>query len=254
MKQFSQLNKNTLLLSGIGPKSEMQDHGINNLNHPDNNLKWFIICDGIGGQPHGADAAKLACHVLDVYLKNTRITKKTLVSKTFTTELISNLQKEFRKSIQINIDFQNMGCTLCLLIIYKELGYVCWSGDSKLYQLRKQKCIWETAPHTWVYDLYKKDVLTLEEARISANNALTGSINGYTANIRFDTHILEIKPNDSIVLCTDGIWSAFEHVELIQVLLKPNIEAVLFLEDYLQKYANDNYWGVFMTIGTEMKC
>ncbi len=246
MKQVSHLNKNTLLLSGIGPKTEMQDHGINNLGQKGNGLRWFIICDGIGGQPHGTKAAKLACQVVDAYLKNKSFNKKSLISKIFTTELISNLQKEFRKAIQANNDFQNMGCTLCLLIIYEELGYVCWSGDSKLYQLRNQQCIWETAPHTWVFDLYKKGVLTLEEARISVNNALTGSINGYTANIRFDTQLLKIKPNDTLVLCTDGIWSAFEHDELMQVLSKPNIEAVEFMEDYLKKYANDNYYGFFV--------
>lgn len=252
MKQVSQLNKNTLLLSGIGPKTEMQDHGINNLGQNDNGISWFIICDGIGGQPHGTKAAKLACQVVDDYLKNKIFNRKSLISKIFTTTLISNLQKEFRKSIQANNDFQYMGCTLCLLIIYKELGYVCWSGDSKLYQLRNQQCIWETAPHTWVYDLYKKGVLTLEEARISANNALTGSINGYTSNIRFNTQILKLNPNDTLVLCTDGIWSALEHDELIQVLSKPNIEAVKFMEDYLKKYANDNYWGVFVNVGKSM--
>lgn len=243
-----QLESNTVMISDIGPRSDMQDYGIFNLGTVEHPLRWFVVCDGIGGQPHGAEAAKLACEVVDTYLKNTQITKEVLISEAFSSALIINLQNEFHKKIEANYEYNNMGCTLCVLIIYKELGYVCWSGDSMFYQIRNQQCHLETSPHTWVFDLFKKGVLTLEEARISANNAITGSINGNTKNIRFNTQIIDILPDDSLVLCTDGIWSAFEHEEFMQVLSKPNYETLLNLNEYLKKYATDNYYGFFINI------
>jgi serine/threonine protein phosphatase PrpC len=246
-----QLDTNTVMISDIGPRSEMQDYGIFNIGNLENHIKWFIVCDGIGGQPHGAEAAKLACEVVDTYLKKSRFNKKILTSDSFSTELILNLQNEFHKIISANTDYQNMGCTLCMLIIYKKLGYVCWSGDSMLYQIRDQKCYWETSPHTWVFDLYKKGVLTLEQARMSVNNAITGCINGYTNNIRFNTRVINIKQNDIMVLCTDGIWSAYEYDELMQVLSNPHNEALLKLEEHLQKYATDNYYGFIVNAGIE---
>jgi isopentenyl phosphate kinase len=69
-------------------------------------------------------------------------------------------------------------------------------------------------PHNWSFDLYRKGVTTLSDARLSESNYLTGSVNGYVKKIRYDSFIFDIKAKDRILICTDGIWGLFEHNEL----------------------------------------
>ena len=57
-------SKQYIQISGIGTRSVMQDYGIHEYS-TNKELEWFIICDGIGGVPHGEVAAKTTAETLN---------------------------------------------------------------------------------------------------------------------------------------------------------------------------------------------
>jgi protein phosphatase len=235
-------------LFGIGPKSMMQDFGICDFSI-NKEYTWFIICDGIGGMPYGEVAANITVNTLNNFYKEKLISESQLSEDLFFQKSIDAVKQEFITQITKNHNYEKMGCTLCAVIINKMNAYICWSGDSKLYQFRDNKCCWDTISHSWAFDLYRNCVLTLDEARLSETNYLTGSINAYTKTIRFNTKKLKLQKADRLLICTDGIWSIFEHNDLIKSFTNCKLEVLeSTLPKYFKEYANDNYFGFIVDI------
>ena len=235
--------KQSLLISGIGKRTVMQDYGIHDTSL-NKELEWFIICDGIGGVPHGDVAAKTTVETLNNYLKNSLQKEEQLRDKSFFEKGIQTITQKFSNLIECNSEYKQMGCTLCVLINTNTKAYIYWAGDSRLYFFRNNKFTWDTIPHNFSFDLFKKGILTMEEARISETNYITASINGYADKIRYDTNIISLKPGDRILICTDGIWGLFDHTDLINVFSKKSLSDIqAYVEPYLLEYGADNYYG-----------
>jgi protein phosphatase len=76
-----------------------------------------------------------------------------------------------------------------------------------------------TVDHTWVTDQVRSGQLTEDEARHSPyRNLLTRSL-GATPRVQVDVFSgLRLEPGDALVLCSDGVTTYLEPVDLIQVL------------------------------------
>lgn len=240
--------KKIISLCGVGPKLSMQDFGIHG--QPENKkFQWLIVCDGIGGMPFGEVAAQTTVSTLDCYFKNELKDDFIQIDSDFFKDGLAKVKSEFIHLIRTNPKYEMMGCTLCAAIFHDKEVYICWSGDTRLYLFRENECFWDTIPHSWVFDLFRKGVLSIEEARVSESNYLTGSINSYSKSIRFDFHKLQLIKDDRLMICTDGIWGLYEHKDFVNMCMK---ESVMNLESTLRKqlndFANDNYYGYFVEI------
>ena len=234
---------NYFRIDGIGPKKIMQDFGVASVSINES-FQWFIIADGIGGEHYGEIAAQITVETIHEYLSDSNIHESTFQTNQFFEDALNKVQAKFRQLSIKDSSYEKMGCTICLLILSKQKGYVFWSGDSRLYLYRNKQIYWDTLPHNWSFDLYKKGITTLSEARLSESNYLTASVNGYVNKIRFDSFMFDIKTNDMILICTDGIWGMFEHDELEKEFASQTIKQLQTKwTAYLNKYANDNYLG-----------
>lgn len=238
-----EFNFQVKLVKGIGPRMEMQDYGCIG-SSADKQFSWVLICDGIGGNSGGGLAAKTTVRYLNSYLKRNLINEQQVFEKDFFEKGIKLIRKKFTQIINNDTSFQFMGCTLCLAVFFHKQVHVLWSGDARFYLFRIGQCFWDTIPHNWSFDLYRKDVLSLAEARLSEISCLTGSINNYCDQIRFDSQLLHLKKNDRMLICTDGIWSLFEHPDLTQTINTYNLsKTAAYLGSFLKANANDNYFG-----------
>lgn len=231
------------LVKGIGSRLEMQDHGCIG-SSADKQFTWVIVCDGIGGNSGGRLAAKTTVRSLNRYLKKVLTNGQQLSESDFFKDAIKLIRGKLKKEINKDPSLVSMGCTLCVAVFFNKRFHVFWSGDSRLYLYRNDACIWDTIPHNWSFDLYRNGIQSLEEARLSETSYLTGSINNYSDHVRFDSQVLQLQENDRILICTDGIWSLFEHPDLTQMLNRYNLsKTTIYLREFLKKYANDNYYG-----------
>ena len=233
-------------ISGIGPRGSMQDAGIEGFN-PKINLRWFIVCDGIGGQPKGDIAATITVERLHSFFCDLNVVITSSNISALCEKGLVNICNAFEDAILKDSSADNMGCTLCCLLITENKTYVLWAGDSRLFQFRKHELYYETIPHSLIFDLYRKSEFTKEEAEISSMNYLTGSMNVEFENIRWEIAALELKKNDTVVLCSDGVWGSMEYIEFISFLKKDNLEnTAKDLKSFLKEYAAENYFGYFI--------
>lgn len=229
-------------IKGKGPRSKMQDVGCFGKS-ADGLFSWMIVCDGIGGEHGGEVAADWSVKLLHRYFVKHLLDENQLSTDHFIKKGIQLIRAKFKELIYKDPSLHSMGCTLCITIFAGSNAYVFWSGDARCYLLRNSICIWDVLPHNWSFDLYRKGVLSLEEARLSETSFLTGSINNYSAEIRVDVEVLQLEKNDRLLLCTDGVWGLFEHPDLTQLIATKNLAGLTAnLKRMLKSLANDNYY------------
>lgn len=166
----------------------------------------WLVADGMGGH----DAGDFASQALVAELE-------TLKRPASARELLSGIEDRViaANSILREAAIERgpksvIGCTLAALVIYDD-AYACiWSGDSRVYLLRKSRLEQISRDHTEAQELIDRGTLTPQEAREwPRRNVITRAIGV------FDQPELEmvqgrIEDGDTFVICSDGLT---EHVE-----------------------------------------
>ena len=107
------------------------------------------------------------------------------------------------------------------------------AGDSRIYHYHGNKLVKRTLDHSYVQTLVDKGEITEEEANIHPqSNILMGCL-GTEEDPLIDVHYIPaLRPGDTLMACSDGVWHYFSSTELGSVLsaLSPR-EATEFLID-----------------------
>jgi len=104
-------------------------------------------------------------------------------------------------------------------------------GDSRIYQFREGKIVYETDDHSLVRSWVKLGMITKEEAALHPKKnvitkAIMGAEHSVNAEVVFTTDILD---NDFFFLCTDGVTDCFSNEEL----------SIIFSSDKNAEYIKD---------------
>ena len=105
---------------------------------------------------------------------------------------------------------QKIGTTLVVAYFDGTDLYVGNVGDSRLYIFNDGKRSFRTADHTYVEMLVDQGILTEEESKYHPRkNELMRAI-GFEEDPLPDIYRLRTFRGDSILLCCDGLWEAFD--------------------------------------------
>ena len=113
-----------------------------------------------------------------------------------------------------------VGSTVVALIAY-EGQYACiWSGDSRIYLVRSGRITQLSSDHTEVQELLDRGLIDAEQARTwPRRNVITRAI-GIASDISFDIEQGQILPDDTFVLCSDGLTAHVSTEEILQSVEK----------------------------------
>lgn len=110
--------------------------------------------------------------------------------------------------------------TLAAFLI-NPLGDCYWAhaGDSRIYHFHGSRFIKRTMDHSYVQTLVDRGEITEEEARVHPqSNILMGCL-GTDNDPPVGTHfIAQLRPGDTLMTCSDGVWHYFNNNELGSVL------------------------------------
>ena len=105
------------------------------------------------------------------------------------------------------------------------------AGDSRIYHFHQNQLVRRTLDHSYVQTLVDRGELTEEEANVhQQSNILMGCL-GADEDPPADIHFIpQLRPGDTLLACSDGVWHYFSPAELGSVLssLSPR-EATEFL-------------------------
>ena len=182
-----------------------------------------IVVDGVGGNGGGDVAANLACKCITDYFNDLGI----LMDDSAT--LIDAVR--FANNIICSEHYipylSNMSCVLTAALINLKTGKmdVCHVGDTRLYTLEKGVFSKVTSDHSLVGHLEESLQITEWEAmKHPHRNIITRSIGNdilVDGTEYIQTHTIKLKPNTTLLLCSDGLYDMIHSSLTVKILSEP---------------------------------
>ncbi|TWO66984.1 serine/threonine-protein phosphatase [Caenimonas sedimenti] len=208
---------------------EYQQDQIELLSHPRvNGCMLGVVADGMGGRSGGRKASD------QVMMTARQLFERYSPDHDDPPSVLKQILMEAHLVIKLTAisSEQEPHSTLAAFLINPN-GECYWihAGDSRIYHYHSNKLVKRTMDHSYVQTLVDRGELTEEEANVHPqSNILMGCL-GAEEDPPGDIHFIEeLRPGDTLLACSDGVWHYFSPAELGSVLssLSPR-EATEFL-------------------------
>ena len=207
--------------------------------------KFYLVCDGLGGNGNGQIASKIV----------TETVKKSLIKSKSILEAVQEAEKVLSSYKNKHPSTKYMATTIAFAQILDKEILISWAGDSRVHQIRDGKIIYKTNDHTLVSEAINKGVLSSVEALFHPDaNELTKSIKDAQNPVELDQILIQdIKENDYFLLCTDGVIDSFIDTDLETLFSesKSTNEIIDELDKSCQIFSNDNYTATVFRIKSQ---
>jgi protein phosphatase len=135
-----------------------------------------------------------------------------------------------------------IGTTVAVLLIFDGHYAAVWSGDSRIYRVRKRRIEQISVDHTEVQELISEGKLTAEEARAwPRRNVITRAI-GVNDDPELEIKGSALELGDTFVICSDGLTAHVEDKEILALASahRPQQACDLLVALTLDRGASDN--------------
>jgi PPM family protein phosphatase len=242
--------------------ASLTDIGLQRANNEDSYLYWepesdeefrrkgrlAVVADGMGGYEGGQEASRLAVEtVRHVYDRDFHDDPQQA--------LILGLESAHANIHRYAIDhpeFHGMGTTCTALSIVDNQLHFAHIGDSRLYLVREEKISRLTRDHSYVGRLVESGIVRSEDAESHPQRHILTAALGSGRDIA--PHVPDepvlLKNSDTLILCTDGLWSLIGEVELAQIAstYPPTEACAKLVQTALERGAPDNLTVVILRV------
>jgi len=199
-------------LWGITDSGKVRKHNqdvFQTFSKDDKNIAVLVVCDGMGGANAGNIASGLAADAFMKYIKDdieaiTDDYSRADIATMMTNAVLSANTEVYEKSME-DEEFSGMGTTLTAAVSTNHGEVVANVGDSRLYHISDDNITQITRDHSVVEDMIERGEITRTEARKHPSRNLITRALGTGVYEPPDIFFLEMKSDDSIVLCSDGL-------------------------------------------------
>jgi protein phosphatase len=199
----------------------------------------FAVADGLGGYGGGEVASGMAVEA------SLGQAQKSLAGGG---RVPATLRDAFNRANQAILDAaiggkggRKMQSTLSALVITPGEAHLGHVGDSRVYRRREGELELLTTDHSQVMELLRMHIITPEQAvEHPARYALTRSVGG-DIMVRIDIRNERLEPEDTFLLCSDGLWSNVTSSEVASALsLQPDEACKTLVDLALGRGGDDN--------------
>jgi PPM family protein phosphatase len=175
----------------------------------------FAVADGVGGLDLGEVASAKAIEVI------TEGFTKSAEGASLASLLPSLIQQAnaavHDEGLHPDRRGRHMATTVVACALRHDQAVISHVGDSRCYQVRDGKALQLTRDHTWVTEQRKLGLISAAEAERSENrHVLTRSL-GPEMFVTVDTCSVSLKPDDRLVLCTDGFYGGLYPEDIARI-------------------------------------
>ena len=196
-----------------------------------NELKLYVVADGMGGHSGGEYASKYAVSTIEEVIQSMNTDPEATVISGVNSEE-TDFGDRLRYAIDVasqkifdaalyDPDLKGMGTTVVSLLI--ENGKACIGnvGDSRVYLIRDDKIKQITEDHSLVSEQMKAGVISKGDAKKhKLKNIIPRSV-GYQEEVETDLFYEDLKSKDIYVMCSDGLTNLVDD-ETIKSTVKTN--------------------------------
>ncbi len=231
------ISTNSFAITHTGKVRSRNEDSILDLGHE--NL--WVVADGMGGHDAGDFASQSIISHLSDFKQQDSLSRCIDLIEDKVFKANADIQEH---AIKTKVDkTKTCGSTIVGLFIWKTIGIVFWSGDSRLYRYRNSlKRISED--HSYVDELVRMGQLSADEAETHpASNIILNAI-GIRSSTFLDLDYFNIQDNDTYILCSDGLYSDMREHELSKIIKNESQQmellATQLLEHSLEAGGSDN--------------
>ena len=203
-------------------------------------LKVFVLADGMGGANAGEVASKIASDTCREYF--IAHIEKTQNDPYEIRELIREAVMEANKKVieksTSDSNCKGMGTTLIIVYVYKNKIYVGHVGDSRVYRIRKNIIRQLTKDHSFVQELVNSGTITKQEAKNHPRKNVLTKVIGYEENIKPDVITKGFLKDDVILICSDGLSNMLDDSMIYEIIVK-NMSDINIMTKKLVEEANE---------------
>lgn len=224
-------------LSDIGNVRDINEDYIGY--YEEDNLRVYIVADGMGGHNAGDVASKAAVESCIEYIKNLN---KVSNYKTELKKAIAYANNVIYKKSLCNDNLNGMGTTITACLIHNNEALIANVGDSSCYVLIGNKIKKITKDHSLVQELVDDGSITEEEALKHPNKNIITRALGTRKNVEIDIFKLELNSVEKFILCTDGLTNEVTKEEMYSIVRHNNnyASSKLLIELAKSKAGRDN--------------
>ena len=218
-------------------------------------LAW-LVCDGMGGVAGGELAAQLALDAIRRDLENLppRASDEALRAAILEANRVIVLRRQ-------NPAFGQMGTTVVSALFATPEVVVGHAGDSRAYLIRSGAIQQLTSDHTYVQGLVDKGQIRQEDALSHPEAHILTRCIGSEPGLMVDIHRYWIWPTnegeaqDSILLCTDGLYSQVTDAEMAKVVADhtPQRACAMLVEMAKVRGGYDNITLAVIPLGGQLR-
>lgn len=202
-----------------------------------------IVADGLGGHTGGEIASKIALKAINAHIAQCP------VSRTVLQEAIERAND----AVLNDTSNSEMKTTVAALWFDSRNALAATVGDTRVYQIRDQKIIYQSTDHTAAQMAVYAGDITSDEIRSSRDRHMLTRALGAQEEVRPDITSLDIMPGDAFLLCSDGFWEKVRENDMLLYLIRSGSagEWLQKMRDFVKRQetsSSDNHSAVAILI------
>ncbi len=189
---------------------------------------WSVVCDGMGGTNGGDVASSMAIAEISKHLcDNLTETLNAEEIKIIMYNAIKSANTKIFEKARSDKLLSNMGTTVVLCIVRGEMLYTMYAGDSRVYVLSKGSGIKQvTKDHSVVQEMVDRGEITSRDAKNHPQKNIITRALGVDEEVELDYISTELKKDDIILLCTDGLTNEIDEKDIYNICMNNDISTI----------------------------
>lgn len=212
----------------------------------------LVVADGVGGHNAGGVASRLATMEVAenmgrlLFEKDIRDISPEMVAARFQ-EIIKHVNRDiFDRSKRVP-EYQGMGTTLTVAIVFDSAVYIGHVGDSRAYIINTDKIKQITRDHSLMQEKIDEGKITKKEARRHPERGTIMRVVGFFEDIEVDTSIEYIFGDEYLLLCSDGLTDVVSDEE-IHRMVKENDNLQKICDELVNKAIDRNATSISVIV------
>ena len=205
----------------------------------DENLRIYVVADGMGGHQAGEVASKLVVDTIKDLMNRyaggdtdtiLAIPKASKYSSWLVSGILEANRQVFRLS-KSSKEFEGMGSTVSVVFVTKETLIAANVGDSPIYLIRNNEIILLSVPHTAMAEYAAFAPAGAKALSDKYKSVITRAV-GSKETVEPDFREIIPQPGDIVVICSDGLSDKVTPEEIMKITLRnPPSKAGMMLVD-----------------------
>jgi len=177
------------------------------------------VCDGMGGAAAGEIASQMAVDTLyESLIDSPPPADHDALARRLVRAVEAAGQRIFNEA-RVDRTRRGMGTTATIAALVDSRMFIAQVGDSRAYVLRNNQLIQVTRDQSLVTQLIEAGQLTEEEAETFEHNNIILQALGTADTVQVDLTYVDLRQDDRLLMCSDGLTGMIRAEEIRQVLL-----------------------------------